>query len=67
MCTYHQTSKDSHFTHKKVISIVTLTGRITLSDNQVKLTEGETEEIIDFDSSEFEAKLEQYFNIKSII
>lgn len=64
MCKYHQTSKDSHFTHKKVISILTNDGRITLNNNQVKIIKGETEEVINFNSEEFNSKLKQYFNIK---
>jgi N-hydroxyarylamine O-acetyltransferase len=31
MCRYHQTSPDSHFTHNRICSLATATGRITLS------------------------------------
>ncbi len=57
-------NKDSHFTDKKVISILTNDGRITLNDNQVKIIKGETEAVINFNSEEFNSKLKQYFNIK---
>lgn len=64
MCNYHQSGKDSHFTHKKMISILTNEGRITLNDQQVKISRKENEEILIFDPQEFELKLQQYFQIK---
>ena len=39
MCVYHQTSPESHFTSKRLISLPTEKGRITLSGNCLKITE----------------------------
>jgi N-hydroxyarylamine O-acetyltransferase len=39
MCTYHQTSPESHFTQKKICSRLTPDGRITLSDMRFIVTE----------------------------
>lgn len=39
MCRYHQTSPDSHFTRKRIVSRLTPEGRITLSDVRLIVTE----------------------------
>ena len=39
MCTYHQTSPKSNFTRKKLISLATENGRITLTTNNLKVSE----------------------------
>ena len=39
MCLYHQTSGESHFTRQRVCSIATATGRTTLTDNKLIVTE----------------------------
>jgi N-hydroxyarylamine O-acetyltransferase len=39
MCTYHQTSPDSHFTRQRICSRLTATGRISLSDMRFITTE----------------------------
>ena len=44
MCHYHQTSPQSSFTRKRVCSLATETGRITLSDLILITTEGERRE-----------------------
>jgi N-hydroxyarylamine O-acetyltransferase len=41
MCYYHQTSKESHFTHKRICSLPTQYGRITLTGKTLKITEKE--------------------------
>ena len=41
MCYYHQTSKESHFTQKRICSLPTQNGRITLTGNTLKITEKE--------------------------
>lgn len=64
MCNYHQTSPDSHFTQKKLISKPTATGRVTLTGNTLKITKGV--EIIkeeQFNDDEFEKYLQEYFDI----
>jgi len=64
ICTYYQTSPDSHFKQNKVISISTINGRITLSANQLKITKDGKEELIVFKEEEFEQKLMAYFDIR---
>ncbi|WP_242927142.1 arylamine N-acetyltransferase family protein [Pontibacter vulgaris] len=64
MCEFHQTSKESHFTSKKVISIITKNGRKTLNNTQLKITDGDTESIIEFDEELFEFYLKEHFNIE---
>ena len=64
ICTYYQTSPDSHFTQKKVISISTIDGRITLNDTQLKITKDGIEEVIEFNIEDFELKLYEHFKIR---
>ncbi|MEO0470335.1 MAG: arylamine N-acetyltransferase [Bacteroidota bacterium] len=64
MCHYHQTDSRSHFTQKRVISIPTEEGRITLNDRQLKITREGTSEKIKFETeAEFRTYLSQYFQI----
>ena len=64
MCEYHQTSPDSPFTRKKMITQATKSGRITLTDRRLKLTQlGEVNEIHLLNNDEFYSKLEQHFGI----
>ena len=62
-CEFHQTSDESHFSKKKLISIATNEGRITLNNSQLKITKAGIEEEVKFDESEFETKLKHYFDI----
>lgn len=59
-----QTNEDSHFTKKKLISIAKPNGRLTLNNLLMKITRFEIEEKIEFNESEFEEKLKQYFDIE---
>ncbi|NOQ75563.1 MAG: acetyltransferase [Crocinitomix sp.] len=64
MCQYHQTSPDSHFTHQKLISRPTENGRITLAGNILKITDkGAIKKEVEFEKSEFEKYLLDWFNI----
>jgi N-hydroxyarylamine O-acetyltransferase len=64
MCEFHQTSEKSPFTQKKLITIKTLDGRVTLTDRKLKVLKlGETEELPILNEDEFLSKLEQYFSI----
>lgn len=63
-CKFHQSSNNSHFTKKKLISIATAIGRITLNNSQLKITHSGIENIENFEESEFENKLKQYFVIE---
>ncbi len=63
-CEFQQTSIESPFTKKKVITILTPTGRVTLSDRKLKiskLAEIEEQEILNED--EFLSKLQHHFGI----
>ena len=39
MCHYHQTSPESHFTQRRLLSLATEAGRVTLSKNRLIITE----------------------------
>lgn len=64
MCLFHQKSDESHFTKKKVISIATSDGRITLNDTQLKTTKGDSENTLNFPEEEFEFHLKEQFDIE---
>lgn len=64
MCLYHQTSPDSHFTQKKICSIATASGRITLTDERLIVTDsGRRTESTIRNMEEFDTALATYFNI----
>lgn len=63
-CEFHQTSQNSHFTKKKLISIAKSDGRITLNNSQLKITRLGIENEINFEENEFESKLKHYFDIE---
>lgn len=64
MCHYHQTNSKSHFTQKKVISILTKNGRITLNNDELKIRNNHKTEAFKFPETQFEFFLEKYFNIR---
>jgi len=65
MCTYHQTSSESHFTQKRLCSLPTENGRITITGDLLKITNGkDVEEIKIKDEGEFYGYLMQYFKMK---
>ena len=62
MCNYHQTSSNSHFTSKKLISLPTENGRITITGNKLKVKEFEsTKEIEIKNETEFNEYLRKLF------
>ncbi len=64
-CYYHQTSPDSHFTQKKLCSIPTRNGRITLTDKSLKITNNESIEEKEIKNEEqFYQLLKEYFSIE---
>jgi len=64
MCHFHQTSPESHFTQKRICSRATATGRITLADRNLILTEdGRRQERLLNSEEEWHAALQQYFGI----
>ena len=64
MCRYHQTSPESHFTQKRICSLATTNGRITVSDMLFIVTSnGEREERILAGSKEYNEVLLERFKI----
>lgn len=64
MCEYHQTSPDSHFTQKRVCSLPTSDGRITLTGNILKIsTKGSINEKELKNEKETSQVLASYFKI----
>lgn len=49
-CHYHQTSPDSHFTHKPLCVLVTDDGHVTLSDRQLIITTGDVQTEVEVDN-----------------
>ncbi len=65
MCQYHQSSPDSSFTRKRVCSLATVEGRLTLSDLQlITTTNGKRIERQLKDEEEFRAVLREQFGIE---
>ena len=65
MCIYQQTSPNSHFTQKKLITRPTKNGRITLTGNSLKITEdGMPKTDIEFPADAYAAQLRQWFKIE---
>jgi N-hydroxyarylamine O-acetyltransferase len=65
MCYFNQTSPLSHFTQNKFCSLATENGRITVTANKIKITEGDkiTEHQLNSEE-EFLMALEKYFHIR---
>jgi len=65
MCHYHQTSHDSPFTRKRVCSLATAEGRITLSDLKLIITrDGQREERLLNSEEEWRFVLDRHFGIR---
>ena len=65
MCYYNQTSPLSHFTQNKFCSVATEKGRITVTANKIKITEGDSVTELQLNTEEeFLAALEKYFHIR---
>ena len=65
MCIYHQTSPDSHFTSKRLITLPTEKGRITISGNILKIRKLEsTTEFVLKNEAEYTKELWKKFKIK---
>jgi N-hydroxyarylamine O-acetyltransferase len=64
MCSYHQTSPESHFTQKRICSIATASGRISLTDDKLIITDnGIRNESPILNEQEYRNALAKYFNI----
>ncbi len=65
MCHYHQTSPESHFTRGRVCSLMTETGRVTLSETRLITTRGEVrQERVLADEQEYTEVLRERFGIE---
>ncbi len=65
MCNFQQDSPNSQFRTRNVCTKATQTGRITLSDNSLTITENGTKTKTEFTTkNEFDVLLEKYFQIK---
>ena len=65
MCNFQQDNPASHFRIRKICTIATETGRITLSNYSLTITEGKLKNKIAFDSQEeFNMYLKKYFDIE---
>ncbi|NQZ77638.1 MAG: arylamine N-acetyltransferase [Ekhidna sp.] len=65
ICNFQQTSPESSFTQKKLITQLTNTGRVTLTDKRLKISSlGEIEEIEVLHEDDFLSKLEHHFKIE---
>jgi N-hydroxyarylamine O-acetyltransferase len=65
MCHYHPTSPQSHFTQKRVCSLATPAGRVTLSDMRLIITKsGERQERMLVSQEEYAKALREYFGFK---
>lgn len=64
MCRYHQTSPQSHFTQKRICSLATLDGRVSLSDMRLVTTRGREREEAEFSTqAEYATALREKFGI----
>ena len=67
MCRYHQTSPESHFTQKRVCSLATESGRITLSEMRlIETRDDERHERVLANQEEYDAALQRHFGIVMI-
>ena len=65
MCRHHQTSPESHFTRNRVCSILTPTGRVTLTGARLVITEGgQRRESALATTQEYDTALEGFFGIR---
>jgi N-hydroxyarylamine O-acetyltransferase len=65
MCEYHQTSQDSSFTQKRICSLATKNGRISLSNMRLIITESDTrKEMVMSGIEEYGQALQSYFGVQ---
>ncbi len=65
MCNYHQTNPASHFMKKRICSLPTATGRITLAGNTLKITDKGKAKVKQLKTEEeVQQVLWKYFSIK---
>ena len=65
MCRYHQTSPDFVFTQRRLETIATAEGRVTLTDMLLSIDkEGEIQKRVVRSETEYSETLKQYFGIE---
>jgi len=62
-CHFNQTSQDSIFTQKEIISLATKDGRLTYSNNQLTITDHTGRKKIKVHPSERERVIKKYFDM----
>jgi N-hydroxyarylamine O-acetyltransferase len=63
MCHYMQTSPESHFTQKRICSLATPEGRVTLADFHLIITTHGQRQERELTSQEYKSALREYFGI----
>lgn len=64
MCIYHQTSPDSHFTQKRLCTLATADGRMTLTDlTLIESARGQRTETMLADEAEWQKTLREFFDV----
>jgi N-hydroxyarylamine O-acetyltransferase len=65
MCRYHQTAPESPFTRRRVCTLATPDGRVTISDDRLIITSGDQRhERVLVNEAEYEDALRQHFRIE---
>jgi N-hydroxyarylamine O-acetyltransferase len=65
MCRHQQTSPDSHFTQKRICSLATPAGRVTLTDSRlITASGGQRQEQELMTQAEYAAALWDYFGVE---
>lgn len=66
MCRYHQTSPESHFTQRRICSLATADGRVTLSERRLIITRGDERQERELGSEEeYGEALRAHFGIEA--
>ena len=65
MCHYQQTSPESAFTKKRVCTILTGTGRVTLADSKLIISHGAERDEIPVSAAEWPHVLRDTFGIEA--
>ncbi len=66
MCRYHQTAPESPFMQRKVCSRLTPTGRVTLANMRLIITEDGSRQERNLDEQEYRAALREHFGIEEL-
>ncbi len=65
MCAYHQTNPASHFMKHRLVSLATPSGRVSITDNRIKIRTGKKIEELELtNEQQFNAALKTYFQFE---